>query len=68
MAERSATMRNLALTCGFYTLSSAGMSVFNKMAIMALPLPITLVMVQMVRGSRGTHGAAPAHWQPLRHL
>ena len=56
MAERSAALRNMALTCAFYTLSSAGMSVFNKMAIMALPLPITLVMVQMVRGPRG---AAP---------
>jgi len=48
MAERSAALRNMALTCAFYTLSSAGMSVFNKMAVMALPLPITLVMVQMV--------------------
>ena len=41
-------MRNMAFACAFYTLSSAGMSVFNKMAIMALPLPITLVMVQML--------------------
>ena len=41
-------MRNMAFACAFYTLSSAGMSVFNKVAIMALPLPITLVMVQML--------------------
>ena len=38
----------MTVSCTFYLFTSAGMSVFNKMAIMALPLPITLVMVQMV--------------------
>ena len=31
----------------FYMLSSAGMSVFNKLAVGAFPLPITLVCIQM---------------------
>ena len=31
----------------FYMISSAGMSVFNKLAVQAFPLPITLVIVQM---------------------
>lgn len=39
---------NMIVSCSFYLVSSAGMSVFNKLAILALPLPITLVMVQMV--------------------
>ena len=44
-----AAMRtNMIVSCSFYLVSSAGMSVFNKLAILALPLPITLVMVQMV--------------------
>jgi hypothetical protein len=34
--------------CGSYLASSAGMSIFNKLAITALPLPITLVLIQMV--------------------
>eukprot|EP00310_Coccolithus_braarudii_P014522 CAMPEP_0183337796 /NCGR_PEP_ID=MMETSP0164_2-20130417/5315_1 /TAXON_ID=221442 /ORGANISM="Coccolithus pelagicus ssp braarudi, Strain PLY182g" /LENGTH=408 /DNA_ID=CAMNT_0025507543 /DNA_START=83 /DNA_END=1311 /DNA_ORIENTATION=- len=43
------TSTSLALTwsCGFYLCSSAGMSIFNKLAITALPLPTTLVMIQM---------------------
>jgi solute carrier family 35 protein len=45
MAAASST---LALSCGAYMLSSAGMSVFNKLAVAALPLPITLVVVQML--------------------
>ena len=39
---------NLTWSCCFYLISSAGMSIFNKLAIAALPLPITLVMLQMV--------------------
>jgi len=34
--------------CCSYLVSSAGMSIFNKLAITALPLPITLVLIQMV--------------------
>jgi drug/metabolite transporter (DMT)-like permease len=34
--------------CCSYLASSAGMSIFNKLAITALPLPITLVLIQMV--------------------
>jgi drug/metabolite transporter (DMT)-like permease len=36
------------VACLFYMISSAGMSVFNKLAVQAMPLPITLVMVQML--------------------
>lgn len=39
---------NMIVSCSFYLVSSAGMSVFNKLAILALPLPITLVIIQMV--------------------
>ena len=39
---------NLFLSCGFYMISSAGMSVFNKLAVQALGLPISLVLVQML--------------------
>jgi len=35
-------------SCCAYLASSAGMSIFNKLAITALPLPITLVLIQMV--------------------
>ena len=38
----------LVLSCAAYMVSSAGMSVFNKLAVSALPLPVTLVVVQMV--------------------
>lgn len=41
-------MRELAVACIFYMVCSAGMSVFNKLAVRVLPLPITLVCVQMV--------------------
>ena len=37
----------LVAACVFYMLCSAGMSVFNKLAVRAMPLPITLVVVQM---------------------
>jgi len=37
----------MALVCAAYMISSAGMSVFNKLAVRVLPLPITLVIVQM---------------------
>lgn len=37
----------LVSACVFYMLCSAGMSVFNKLAVRAMPLPITLVCVQM---------------------
>eukprot|EP00965_Chrysotila_dentata_P209522 6185345-Pleurochrysis_carterae.AAC.1 len=40
--QRSSAALNLTLSCGFYLVSSAGMSIFNKCAITALPLPITL--------------------------
>ena len=48
MSIAVASGSNLAVSCTFYLFASAGMSVFNKMAIIALPLPITLVMVQML--------------------
>ena len=32
---------NLVLSCTFYMISSAGMSIFNKLAVQALGLPIT---------------------------
>ena len=41
-------MRELIVACGIYMVSSAGMSVFNKLAVKELPLPITLVVVQMI--------------------
>lgn len=40
-------MRELVQACVFYMFCSAGMSVFNKLAVRAMPLPITLVIVQM---------------------
>lgn len=40
-------MRDLVQACVFYMFCSAGMSVFNKLAVRAMPLPITLVLVQM---------------------
>jgi hypothetical protein len=39
---------NLVVSCGCYMLSSAGMSVFNKLAVQALDLPISLVLIQML--------------------
>ena len=38
---------SLVASCGVYMISSAGMSVFNKLAVSALPLPVTLVVIQM---------------------
>lgn len=38
---------NLMTSCVAYMLSSAGMAVFNKLAVSALRLPITLVVIQM---------------------
>ena len=43
-----AIMRELVAASIFYMLCSAGMSVFNKLAVRAFPLPITLVVVQMM--------------------
>ena len=40
--------RTLPWSCAFYLCSSAGMSIFNKLAITALPLPISLVIIQML--------------------
>ena len=40
-------MRELVAASLFYMLCSAGMSVFNKLAVRAMPLPITLVVIQM---------------------
>ena len=40
-------MRELVSASIFYMVCSAGMSVFNKLAVRALPLPITLVCIQM---------------------
>ncbi|KAL3915132.1 MAG: hypothetical protein SGPRY_007362, partial [Prymnesium sp.] len=39
---------NLLSSCAAYMLASAGMAVFNKLAVSALRLPITLVLIQMV--------------------
>jgi len=39
---------NLVTSCSFYMVSSAGMSVFNKLAVQSLGLPITLVLIQML--------------------
>ena len=41
-------MRDLLAACIFYMLCSAGMSVFNKLAVRSFPLPITLVCIQMI--------------------
>mmetsp|Transcript_14229 Transcript_14229/g.24242 ORF Transcript_14229/g.24242 Transcript_14229/m.24242 type:complete len:344 (+) Transcript_14229:112-1143(+) len=38
---------NLVLSCTFYMISSAGMSIFNKLAVQALGLPIAIVVIQM---------------------
>jgi len=38
----------LVVVCVAYMISSAGMSVFNKLAVQALPLPVTLVVLQML--------------------
>ena len=38
----------LVVICVAYMISSAGMSVFNKLAVKALPLPVTLVVLQML--------------------
>jgi len=43
----SSPQLDLVTACLFYMLCSAGMSVFNKLAVRALPLPITLVCIQM---------------------
>ena len=40
-------MRELVAASIFYMACSAGMSVFNKLAVRAFPLPITLVVIQM---------------------
>lgn len=37
----------LILSCGFYMLCSAGMMIINKVVLKALPLPMTVVMIQM---------------------
>jgi len=39
---------NLVTSCSCYMISSAGMSVFNKLAVQSLGLPITLVLIQML--------------------
>ena len=52
---------NLMFSCTFYLFSSAGMSVFNKLAITAFPLPITLVMVQMLF----TVGTVVINWRSV---
>ncbi|KAL1515277.1 hypothetical protein AB1Y20_001909 [Prymnesium parvum] len=39
---------NLVTSCCAYMISSAGMAVFNKLAVSALRLPITLVLIQML--------------------
>lgn len=36
-----------SLRAGFYLACSAGMSIFNKLAVTELPLPFTLVCIQM---------------------
>ena len=46
-AAMSTSYSELVQACVFYMICSAGMSVFNKLAVRALPLPITLVCVQM---------------------
>ena len=38
----------MTASIGFYLVCSAGMSIFNKLAITALPLPMTLVSIQML--------------------
>ena len=53
---------NLVLSCSFYLVSSAGMSVFNKLAVNALPLPITLVIIQMAF----TVGVLALSWKTVR--
>jgi len=37
----------VGLSCGFYMACSAGMMIINKMVLRALPLPMTVVMIQM---------------------
>lgn len=44
----SAAYSELVQACIFYMVCSAGMSVFNKLAVAAMPLPITLVVIQMM--------------------
>ena len=38
----------MTASIGFYLVCSTGMSIFNKLAITALPLPMTLVSIQML--------------------
>mmetsp|Transcript_19977 Transcript_19977/g.58991 ORF Transcript_19977/g.58991 Transcript_19977/m.58991 type:complete len:311 (-) Transcript_19977:244-1176(-) len=38
----------MILSITFYMVASAGMSIFNKLAVMNLPLPLTIVVLQMV--------------------
>ena len=37
----------VALSCGFYMVCSAGMMIINKMVLRSLPLPMTVVTIQM---------------------
>mgnify|MGYP007078124995 CR=1 FL=1 len=46
--EARGARANLVVSCGCYMVSSAGMSVFNKLAVQALDLPISLVLIQML--------------------
>jgi hypothetical protein len=45
--NRMTASSELVSAAVFYMICSAGMSVFNKLAVRAMPLPITLVLVQM---------------------
>jgi len=37
----------VAMSCGFYMVCSAGMMIINKMVLRSLPLPMTVVTIQM---------------------
>ena len=41
----------VALSCVFYMVCSAGMMIINKVVLRSLPLPMTVVMIQMATTS-----------------
>ncbi len=56
----------MTASIGFYLVCPAGMSIFNKLAITALPLPMTLVSIQMLFTVRARSAAAPRSRVPSR--
>jgi hypothetical protein len=45
--SRARAPADLVLSISFYMVASAGMSIFNKMAVVHVPLPLTIVALQM---------------------